>query len=141
MPRWQLHHVPAGPELATKCVSSSCRNGTAMLRIAIVAPPFIEVPPQRYGGTELFIANLACDLHSRGHEVTVYGNGDSRLPCRVRWRYAHAEWPLPQGDHMRPVLKNMDHTAWSMRDATSWADVIHLNDVIGVPFTTFVDVP
>src|SRR5206468_6151036 len=42
---------------------------------------------------------------------------------------------------MRPVLKNMDHTAWSMRDAASWADVIHLNDVVGVPFTTFVDVP
>jgi glycosyltransferase involved in cell wall biosynthesis len=112
-----------------------------MLRIAIVAPPFIEVPPKRYGGTELFIANLACELHSRGHEVTVYGNGDSRLPCRVRWRYAHAEWPLPHGDHMRPVLKNTDHTAWSMRDAVSWADVIHLNDVVGVPFTTFVDVP
>jgi glycosyltransferase involved in cell wall biosynthesis len=111
-----------------------------MLRIAIVAPPFIEVPPQRYGGTELFIANLACELHSRGHDVTVYGNGDSRLPCRVKWRYAHAEWPL-KAEGLRPVLKNTDHAAWSMRDAAPWADVVHLNDVVGVPFTMFVDVP
>ena len=112
-----------------------------MLRIAIVAPPFIEVPPQRYGGTELFIGNLACELHSRGHDVTVYGNGDSRLPCRVKWRYAHAEWPLACGDALRSVLKNTDHTAWSMHDAAGSADIVHLNDVVGVPFTTFVDVP
>ena len=42
------------------------------MRIALIAPPFIEVPPTRYGGTELFVANLACELHSSGHEVTVY---------------------------------------------------------------------
>ena len=65
-----------------------------MTRIGLIAPPFIEIPPRRYGGTELFIGNLACELDARGHDVTVYGNGDSRLPCRVKWRYAHAEWPL-----------------------------------------------
>ena len=42
------------------------------MRIAIVSPPFIAVPPKRYGGTELFIAHLAAGLHERGHEVTVY---------------------------------------------------------------------
>jgi glycosyltransferase involved in cell wall biosynthesis len=110
------------------------------MRIALIAPPFIEVPPLRYGGTELFIANLACELHERGHDVTVYGNGDSRMPCRVKWRYAHAEWPL-EADSMRPHLKNADHTAWSIQDASASADVLHLNDVVGVPFTTFVDLP
>ena len=29
------------------------------MRIGIIAPPFIPVPPQEYGGTELFIADLA----------------------------------------------------------------------------------
>ena len=53
------------------------------MRIALIAPPFIEVPPRRYGGTELFIGNLASELHARGHDVTVYGNGDWQLPCRV----------------------------------------------------------
>jgi glycosyltransferase involved in cell wall biosynthesis len=69
----------------------------------------------------------------------VYGNGDSQVPCRTRWRYPHAEWPLT--DPVRSQLKNADHTAWAMRDAASSVDVIHLNDIVGVPFTTFVDLP
>jgi glycosyltransferase involved in cell wall biosynthesis len=109
------------------------------MQIGLIAPPFIEVPPRRYGGTELFIANLARDLHARGHDVTVYGNGDSRLPCRVKWRYAHAEWPLD--DPIRPQLKNADHTAWAVHDAAASVDVLHLNDIVGIPFTTFVDLP
>jgi glycosyltransferase involved in cell wall biosynthesis len=109
------------------------------MRIALIAPPFIAVPPARYGGTELFIANLARELHGLGHDVTVYANGDSKLPCRVKWVYPHAEWPLD--DPVRPGLKNVDHTAWAMADAAAWADVIHLNDIVGVPFTRFIDVP
>jgi glycosyltransferase involved in cell wall biosynthesis len=109
------------------------------MRIAIIGPPFIAIPPARYGGTELFIAHLATELHRRGHDVTVYGNGESSLPCRVKWRYPHADWPL--SDDLRPPLKNADHTGWAMKDAAEWADVIHLNDVIGLPFTRFVDVP
>jgi glycosyltransferase involved in cell wall biosynthesis len=109
------------------------------MRIALIAPPFIEIPPRRYGGTELFIANLACELHARGHDVTVYGNGDSCLPCRVKWRYPSAEWPLD--DPVRPQLKNADHTAWAIDDAQGWADLVHLNDIVGVPFTRFCAAP
>jgi glycosyltransferase involved in cell wall biosynthesis len=109
------------------------------MRIALIGPPFIEIPPRRYGGTELFIANLARELHRRGHDVTVYGNGDSSLPCRVKWRYEHAEWPCDPA--LRSYLINSDHTAWAIRDASRYADVIHLNDAVGLPFTAFVDVP
>src|SRR5262245_36367546 len=109
------------------------------MRIGLIAPPFIEVPPRRYGGTALFIANLARALYARGYDGTMYGTCDSRLPCRTKWRYPHAEWPLD--DPLRPQLKNADHTAWAMRDAASSVDVIHLNDVVGIPFTMFVDVP
>jgi glycosyltransferase involved in cell wall biosynthesis len=109
------------------------------MRIGLIAPPFIEVPPRRYGGTELFVANLASELHARGHEVIVYANGESRLPCEVRWRYPRAQWPLD--DPLEAQLKNTDHTSWAIRDAASSVDLLHLNDVVGVPFTSFVDVP
>ena len=64
------------------------------MRIALIGPPFIEIPPRRYGGTELFIGNLARELCRRGEDVVVYGNGDSSLPCPVKWRYPHGDWPL-----------------------------------------------
>ncbi len=109
------------------------------MRIGLISPPFIEVPPRRYGGTELFIGNLACELYRRGHDITVYGNGDSCVPCRSKWRYRHAEWPI--GDPIRAQLKNTDHTAWAIRDAATSVDVLHLNDIVGIPFTAFVDAP
>ena len=112
--------------------------GDAM-RVALIGPPFIEIPPRRYGGTELFIANLARELYARGHDVTVYGNGDSQLPCDVKWIYEHADWP--PDDPVRMQLKNADHTAWAVQDAALSCDVLHLNDLVGLPMTRFVDVP
>jgi len=109
------------------------------MRIAVIGPPFIEVPPRRYGGTELFIGNLARELYARGHDVTVYANGDSRLPCDVRWIYDHSDWP--PGNPVRSQLKNADHTAWALRDAAAAADIIHLNDIVGLPVTRFIEVP
>ncbi|HEY7286910.1 MAG TPA: glycosyltransferase family 4 protein [Vicinamibacterales bacterium] len=109
------------------------------MRIGLVAPPFIAVPPSTYGGTELFIANLARGLYARGHEVIVYANGDSRLPCRVKWRYQHTDWPV--NDLVRAELKSLDHTAWAVHDAGLTADLVHLNDISGVPLTHFIDQP
>jgi len=109
------------------------------MRIALIGPPFIEIPPRRYGGTELFIGNLATQLQAEGHDVTVYGNGQSTVDVPVKWRYPRAEWPLHDG--VRAQLKNVDHTSWAMEDAASSADIIHLNDIVGVAFTRFVDLP
>ena len=109
------------------------------MRIGIISPPFIPVPPPRYGGTELFIAALATTLHQRGHQVTVYANGASRLPCRVKWRYPAAEWPLSGTPH--DMLKNLDHSAWAVREAAEEVDVLHLNDAMQVPFSLFLRCP
>ena len=50
------------------------------LRIAQVAPPLEAVPPIAYGGTERIVAELVNELHRRGHEVTTFASGDSRIP-------------------------------------------------------------
>ena len=108
------------------------------MRIALVAPPFIPVPPRQYGGTELFIAELATYLHHRGHHVIVYSNGESQLPCEVRWRYPRSEWPLP--DVNAGLYKAMTHVAWAVEDAGD-VDVLHLNDAIGASLSPFFRVP
>jgi glycosyltransferase involved in cell wall biosynthesis len=109
------------------------------MRIAIIAPPFIPVPPIAYGGTELFVAQLAEGLVSRGHTAIVYANGESHVGCEVRWLYPKGDWP--PADAAAAQLKNADHTAWAIRDAAQSADVVHLNDVVGLPFTRFVEIP
>jgi hypothetical protein len=41
------------------------------LRIAMVAPPFYEIPPPAYGGIEAVVAQLVDGLVDRGHDVTL----------------------------------------------------------------------
>jgi glycosyltransferase involved in cell wall biosynthesis len=47
----------------------------AALRIAVVAPPWYELPPRGYGGTEAVVAGLVDRLVERGHEVTLVASG------------------------------------------------------------------
>ena len=53
---------------------------TLRLRIAQVAPPMEAVPPRAYGGTERVIHDLVVELDRRGHHVTTFASGDSRVP-------------------------------------------------------------
>ncbi|MCL5068401.1 MAG: glycosyltransferase family 4 protein [Thaumarchaeota archaeon] len=48
------------------------------MRIAIVAPLEIRVPPIAYGGTELVVGTLTEALVRLGHDVTLFASGDSR---------------------------------------------------------------
>jgi glycosyltransferase involved in cell wall biosynthesis len=47
----------------------------APLRIAMIAPPYFDVPPKGYGGVESVVADLVDALVDRGHEVTLIGAG------------------------------------------------------------------
>jgi glycosyltransferase involved in cell wall biosynthesis len=47
------------------------------MRIAQVPPLYEAVPPKLYGGTERVVAFLADALVELGHEVTLFGTGDS----------------------------------------------------------------
>jgi glycosyltransferase involved in cell wall biosynthesis len=70
-------------------------DGTTPLRIAMVVPPFIRVPPGGYGGTELVAGDLAQELARRGHKVTLFATGDSRVPgCETRWLFPQPIWPI-----------------------------------------------
>ena len=49
------------------------------MRIALVAPIFEPIPPARHGGTERSLALLCDALARRGHDVTLFASGDSRV--------------------------------------------------------------
>ena len=94
------------------------------MRIALVSPPFIAVPPRDYGGTELVVAELARSLAKRGHQVIVYATGDSDLgEIEIRSYFPAGQWP-PDPD------VEATHAAFCLRDIArdpSGFDVVHLH--------------
>lgn len=46
------------------------------LRIAMIAPPWFELPPRGYGGVEAVVAHLVDQLVLRGHQVTLVSSGE-----------------------------------------------------------------
>jgi len=69
------------------------------MRIGLIAPPWIPVPPPAYGGTEEVIDNLARGLAALGHDVRLFTVGESTCPVPRQWLYwSPAE---PMGDRFR----------------------------------------
>ena len=109
------------------------------MRIALIAPPFIAVPPAEYGGTELFIAQLAEGLQKAGAEVTVYANGESRVNVKVRSIYERSQWPIKAQE--QAWLKDLNHESWAVREAISNSDVIHFHTPQALGFSRFARQP
>lgn len=58
--------------------------GAEALQVAVLAPPWISVPPPGYGGIEAVVALLCEGLVGHGHEVTLFAAPGSRSAARVR---------------------------------------------------------
>lgn len=109
------------------------------MRIALIVPPFISVPPKGYGGTELFAAQLAEGLSQIGFDVVIYTNGESTVPVEKRWIYPHTQWPIRSDIHND--LSDINHGAWAVRDAVVSCDIIHISNAPSLVHSRFVDTP
>ena len=78
---------------------SSRRVTAPRLRIAVLAPPWIPVPPVGYGGTEAVVELLCEGLVAHGHDVTLFAAPGSRSTARV-----HALLEEPHPDTIGPAL-------------------------------------
>ena len=102
-------------------------RGPGRLRVAVVAPPWIPVPPHGYGGIEA-VVDLVCEaLVARGHDVTLFAAPGSRSAARV--------YPLLEDAHPDEIgssLYESDHVA------RAW-EQIDLAAGRGVPFDVLHD--
>lgn len=94
------------------------------MRIGVVAPPWIPVPPPAYGGTEAVIADLARALTDRGHDVHLFTVGAST--CPVARDHLFAEPAEPLGD----AISEAAHVL-AAHEALTGMDVIHDHTVLG----------
>lgn len=106
------------------------------MRVGLIAAPFIPVPPRLYGGTELFIAQLAEGLVHRGIDAVVYSNGESAVKAENRYLYPKMEWPVHSD--IQAQFKDANHTSWAVHDAAKSCDIIHLNNATGLTYSRFV---
>jgi glycosyltransferase involved in cell wall biosynthesis len=101
------------------------------MRIAMLSPPWIAVPPDGYGGIEWVVSLLTEELVARGHDVTLFATGDSKTSADLRYvfdrgpvekmhqamPYAHhvgaaLEHVVAEGRAGRPYDVIHDHCAW-----------------------------
>jgi glycosyltransferase involved in cell wall biosynthesis len=64
------------------------------MRIGLIAPPWVPVPPPAYGGTEVVIDNLARGLKELGHDVRLFTVGESTCPVSREYLYREPVAPI-----------------------------------------------
>jgi glycosyltransferase involved in cell wall biosynthesis len=105
------------------------------MRVAMLAPPWIQVPPLGYGGIEQVIALLTTELTGRGNEVTLFAAPGTTSTARV---LSPLEGPHP--DEIEVSLYEVDHVAStfaSVDETDPPFDVVH--DHCGFTAFAFAD--
>lgn len=99
-------------------------SNAAPLRIGLIAPPWIPVPPPAYGGTEAVIADLARGLTERGHHVELFTVGASSCPVSRGHLFETPIEPfgqsVPEAAHVLAAYEALHHV-----------DIIHDHTVLG----------
>jgi hypothetical protein len=99
--------------------------GKDSMKIAMLAPPWIEIPPPGYGGIEQVLALLAAELTERGNDVTLFAAPGTRSRAEV---LSPLESPHP--DEIQLAVYEADHVASTfarMEETEPPFDVLHDN--------------
>ncbi len=102
-------------------MTSPSRLRNRKLRIAQLAPLWVRVPPQRYGGTERVVHTLTEELVARGHDVTLFAAAGSITSANLR---AASTGPLWERDGPDPTIAQLLEIEDVVRESPSF-DIIH----------------
>jgi len=95
-------------------------------RVAMIAPPWIAVPPAGYGGIEAVVSLLCEELVARGHDVMLMAPPGSRSAASVRspLESEHPDrigWALYEANHVGVAYDAIEEAARNGRPF----DVVH----------------
>ncbi len=106
------------------------------MRVGIIAPPWVPVPPIAYGGTELMLDMLARGLDQAGHQVVLFTTGDSTCPVPKKFLLENSE-----GMKMGTMLIEIGHGVAAYEQIGD-VDIIHDHTNVGpLCSMNMVDVP
>lgn len=94
------------------------------MKIALISPPWIPIPPAGYGGIESVVYHLAEGLKAKGHEVILYATGDSNVSVDLRYFYKKSlgRDALLEKEHIFFFLSQMH---FALKDMPKDVDIIH----------------
>jgi len=95
------------------------------LRVGIIAPPWLPVPPRAYGGTENVLDILARGLSAAGVDVVLFTTGDASCPVTRKWVF-----PNSLGVGKGGAADEVCHVIGAY-DMLGDVDVIHDHTVVG----------
>ena len=95
------------------------------MRIALVAAPWLPVPPPAYGGTEGVIDRLATGFRDAGHEVLLFTTGDSTCPVPKAWTRERAA-----PEYIGQSYVEVDHLLHAYDEVADF-DIIHDHTIVG----------
>ncbi len=105
--RWTGDGEPSRTEARLPVAESEAGGrSAARYRIAMLAPPWLPVPPPTYGGIESVVSLLCEGLVKRGHHVTLFAAPGSRSSAEVR-----EVLPSCYPDSIERALHEADHVA------------------------------
>ena len=106
------------------------------MKIGMLAPPWIKIPPAGYGGIEWVVHYLADELAARGHDVTLFASGDSVTKAGLVPAFSHQ---MP--DRIGQTMYDVRQVAAAYELAGGF-DVLHDHTgFTGAAFASFIDTP
>lgn len=107
------------------------------MRIGVIAPIWLDIPPRGYGGTEEVVYNLVNGLVEKGHDVTFFGAKNAKVKAKI---FPTVDKPLRnQNVEWTNVSYILYHLVESFERADEF-DILHMHinksqDYIALPFS------
>jgi len=98
------------------------------LHVAMIAPPYFDIPPTAYGGIEAVVADLVDALIDRDHEVTLIGAGRHRTRAQ-RFLGTYQRQPTDRLGESLPEVVHAAQVSRLLEDLN--ADVVHDHTLAG----------
>jgi len=138
-PAAHLHWAAlAADDTVAGCVPCTGLEGEGRrMRIGLVAPPWVAVPPSGYGGTETVIDLLARGFAAAGHDVLLCTTADSTCPVpKAR------TMPAAVGTARASSGTELHHVIRSYTALERWgADIVHDHTLVGPVYASRLDIP
>ena len=105
----------------------------------MVAPPWFDVPPDGYGGTEQLVATLVDGLTERGHQVVLIAAGEDRTEADLFRTFRTTPSGLGGPDSLPIELIHASRAAARLDELE--VDLVHDHSVVGPLFAPYRSVP